>query len=214
MTKEKILVYKLPQFRTQTDRENFVSALMKSLVEDTGYDTTLLSEVSFKERSLVENDLDYIQLNYQTLIYKKVNGKVLVFTNRKIAKSSERRLMGRLNVFLGGHCNETDIHSSDETILDYLINNRNREFKEEVKLSHLIGPHTLKYTSSIYTMTEPVSCHHACIYDVHELPTECTATILEVDKLEGCFCELESLLQDDMLDSWSKIALLELRKHI
>lgn len=214
MNQEKVLVYEVPNFKTNEDRIHHIHALLNSLVEDMKFDKTLMCRYSFKSRDLVETNLNYVQINYQTLLYKEIDGEIYVFTNRKIANSSEQRLMGRLNVFVGGHCNTDDIHNCGETILDYLKNNRDRELAEEIKMSIPIEQAGLQYTSTLYTMDEPVSCYHACLYDVYEIPIECEIEVLEKDKLEGKFYNINDLLADDKLDTWSVLALLELKAKI
>ena len=208
---EKVLVHKLPVFEKEEERLAYMRALLQSLISDKAKQKpSMFTEYSFEDREKVEFDDNYVQINYGVMLCKKVGDTNYIFANKKIKNSSEKRLMGRVNIFIGGHCNEVDMHSSapPTDIVSILEANREREFVEEVELIGIRREDfKLLKTDCIYITDEEVSKHHACIYDVYQLPVHAHIKIKETDKLEGSFIALEQLIEDPSLDNWSTDAL-------
>lgn len=206
---EKVLCYKLPKFSNDLDREAFVSSLLSSLIEDYQFSRTHLTMetdvtgFTFEPRGKVETDENFVQVNYQKAFVKLIDGKVHLFVLNKLQGSTETRLHGRYDAFVGGHTNETDKHNEKDTILDILRNNQQRECEEEVSIT---GHQQYVLTSKIYTTSESVSRFHGCLFDIILLEDNGTIEIKEPDKLLGEFIPVDELLQQpEALNSWASI---------
>lgn len=208
---EKVLCYKV-QNNGKTRKEQ-VEDIFKTITAGKADDNLL----SFQPRSTVETDLSYIQLNYGVCLVKEVADTYCIFTNKKINKSSEKRLMGRLNGLVSGHCNEEDIQVDDNGNIDYLdtlIANRDREIAEEVVIyDRLTGEpipyenvakRLLSFQHILYSEDAEVSKHHACLYDVVIIPELMEVEIKEKDKLEGLFIASNNLVSMPETDGWTK----------
>lgn len=224
---ENILVVKCPKH--VKDRKGFVEEVVTDILTNTTptvkespvpFQSTKF-EYYFKPRNEMETDLDYIQLNMSVcLIRQKLDGELEVFTNRKIGTSTERRLMGRLNVLIGGHCSEGDVSYSSPSVYSALLNNRLREFQEEVVIKledKEVGLSELNYYKGsqyfiVYSEEDEVSRYHAGLYSFLVVPEGAEVNIKENEKLEGRFYSLDELENDEALDGWSKIIVEELRR--
>lgn len=117
-----------------------------------------------------------------------------------IRTKGDPRLVGKASVGIGGHINPVD-ENSDNVIMAGL----DRELHEEICFGDTAYG-KLIFKGFIYDPDNLVGKDHLGLVYILELANKEIA-IKEKDSLEGKFMKVEDILQNDKLETWSRIAL-------
>ncbi|HED65169.1 MAG TPA: phosphoesterase [Planctomycetes bacterium] len=130
-----------------------------------------------------------------------------VLLMRRLAKSGESRLHGKLSLGVGGHINPEDIASADRC--DPIADGTRREIEEEILVQ---GSYELETVGFLNDDSNPVGAVHVGIVQIAHV--EGSIEIREKQVLEGSLVSLPSLHErfeaGDTFETWSSILIQDL----
>lgn len=146
-------------------------------------------------------DVEYNPNVRQPIPYVIIRCGDKIFGTRRLNKSGESRLVGKISLGIGGHINpEDDLGDVNAIFATGLL----REVKEEVQYS---GRMYLSFKGIINDNSNDVSRDHlGLVYELNVGNED--VKVVETDKLEGRFYTIEELTtKNNELESWSQIIL-------
>lgn len=157
----------------------------------------------FKAREEVENDTSLRQI----IPYVVIKCHDMYFTSQRLG--GDERLTGQYSIGTGGHVNLSDCVTNKSSCIDLtptIHQNIFRELLEETTLED-IDFSMLEYIGAFVDNSNDVSKVHSCLLYVLDVGEQCA--VREKNKLRGYWLtkdELFTKIDDDKLESWSKIA--------
>jgi len=157
----------------------------------------------FKAREAVENDTSLRQI----IPYVVIKHNDMYFVSQRLG--GDERLKGQYSIGTGGHVNLSDCVTNNSSCIDLtptVHQNIFRELLEETTLDD-ISFDMLEHIGVFVDDSNDVSKVHSCLLYVLYVDKQCA--IREKNKLNGYWLtkdELFTKIDDDKLESWSKIA--------
>jgi len=157
----------------------------------------------YMPRHEAERDPRYKQIiAYSVLIHKN-----LIFLYQRINASSEKRLMLKYSLGLGGHINPAPVQSFKKLV----TLNLNRELREEVSLE---GPYSYRFLGIVNDEKTEVGKHHFGFVFLVSCSSP-NVEIKEMEKLAGSFIPASQLISyQPHLETWSTLVLPEITRVI
>lgn len=157
--------------------------------------SAIMENHTFLPRNEAENDPSYKQV----IPYVIVRRGGRIFVTRRLSKSTETRLHGRLSIGVGGHINL----ECDNKRQDILIRGLWREIDEEISMTSAC---TLTPAGLINDDTNEVGSVHLGL--LYFLDTDGDVKVRETEKLSGEWIPARQLPQfAEEMETWSQIAL-------
>lgn len=156
----------------------------------------------FMSRRTVEQNLKYKQI----IVYFVLRNQNAIFLYKRIPASSEKRLLYKYSVGLGGHINPCRAKNLDE-LLSF---NLNRELTEEV---YFAGYHSYRFLGMVNDEKTEVGKFHLGLVFLVSCSTR-EIEVKEKNKIVGKMVDLIQLANyRGLLESWSEIILPEVTKE-
>lgn len=151
-------------------------------------------------------DAEENPLYKQPIPYAVIKRGNEVFVYERLEGAGETRLHSKLSLGVGGHMNAIE---NAETFNDVLMENLNRELKEELKITSPTKPE-LRIIGLINDDSDEVGRVHLGILAIIEVSEDTTVEVRETEQLRGNFFPIEKLKLKqfyDRLENWSKIVI-------
>lgn len=163
-------------------------------------------QFSFQLRSACETDPSYKQL----IPYIVLQCGDLIFQYRRGGSGTEKRLLAKRSIGIGGHISEADAAGGMGKNSLYR-NGMLREIMEEVNIEHVVF--TESTLGFIYDASKLVGQVHLGV--VHHFQLQSTdVTSRESALAEAGFLPIQKLIDDyDQFETWSQLTLDELKKY-
>jgi predicted NUDIX family phosphoesterase len=124
-----------------------------------------------------------------------------VFAYKRLSGGGESRLHSKLSIGFGGHMNQTD----DSTFEDTLMTNLQRELDEELDIKY--NSYKLTPMGLINDDSNEVGKVHIGLLYTFEVDDEAIVEVKEEDQIEGFWMDIKDLKNDEIynnLESWSQ----------
>lgn len=153
-----------------------------------------------KRRGNMEEDETYKQLITYALLQDKETGDYLYY--KRLSKSGEKRLEGKLSIGVGGHTNDIDDAGTLHTIEELLYENATRELNEELILGE---PVKLERVGYVNNDEDAVGRVHLGVVYCAEVSSKELVECGEPDVLRLGWASLEELKKEEELEDWASI---------
>ena len=155
---------------------------------------TIIEGHSFMPRPEAELDPTHRQI-IPYVILRQGNR---IFTTRRLAKGTEKRLHGKISIGIGGHINPVDETDREKVLMRGL----ERELDEEV---YIEKKGELRPLGVINDDTNSVGSVHLGL--CFEMYVKGEVRVKETEKLEGLWLTVSELMENwDSMETWTQIA--------